>query len=109
MYVIRRVWETKPREARRAASIVAEIGQIYEDIGQREPVRVYFNGGTVPGERDRVYMEWTAEVIDSPYRGDNDLPDTGGLSQRLRDITEASWIEFYELLTPDKALPVGEA
>ena len=26
MYVIRRVWETKPREARRAASIIAEAG-----------------------------------------------------------------------------------
>ena len=104
MYVIRRVWETKPREARRAASIVAEIGRIYEDSGQREPVRVYFNGGTVPGEKNRVYMEWTAEVLESPYRGDNVIPDSGGLGQKLRDITEASWIEFYELLTPDKAM-----
>ena len=106
MYVIRRVWVTKPRESRHAASIVAEIGRIYEESGQREPVRVYFNGGTVPGEKDRVYMEWTADVIESPYRGDNELPDTGGLGQRLRDITEANWIEFYELLTPDKAVPL---
>ena len=57
MYVIRRVWVTKPREARRVASIAAEIGGVYEAIGQREPVRVYFNGGTLPGERDVVYME----------------------------------------------------
>ena len=48
----------------------------------------------------------TADVIDSPYRGDNELPDTGGLSQRLREITEETWIEFYELLTPDKAIEV---
>ncbi len=106
MYVIRRVWETKPREARRAATIVSEIGKIYEASGQRDPVRVYFNGGTTPGEKDRVYMEWTAEVIESPYRGDNQFPDTGNLGQRLRDITEGSWIEFYELLTPDKAMPL---
>lgn len=106
MYVIRRVWETKPREARRAASIVAEIGKIYEDSGQRESVKVYFNGGTLPGEKDRVYMEWTAPVIESPYRGDNVLPDSGGLGPSLREITEGSWIEFYELLTPDKAMPI---
>ena len=102
MYVIRRVWATKPREARRAASIVAEIGRIYEESGQREPVRVYFNGGTVPGERNRVYMEWTADVLESPYRGDNVLPDSRGLGQKLREITEESWIEFYELLATDK-------
>lgn len=106
MYVIRRVWETKPREARRVASIVAEIGRIYEDAGQRDPVRVYFNSGTTPGDKNRVYMEWTAPVIESPYRGENELPDTGDLGAHLRGITEATWIEFYELLTPDKALPI---
>lgn len=106
MYVIRRVWATKPREARRVASMVAEVGKIYEDSGQREPVRVYFNGGTLPGERDVVYMEWTAPVLESPYRGGNELPDTGGLGGKIRELTEESWIEFYELLTPDKALPV---
>ena len=106
MYVIRRVWATKSREARRVASIAAEIGKIYEDSGQREPVRVYFNGGTLPGERDVVYMEWTADALESPYRGDNELPDTGGLGKRMRELTEDSWIEFYELLTPDKALPI---
>jgi hypothetical protein len=45
-------------------------------------------------------------VIESPYRGDNEFPDTGSLGQKLRDLTEDSWIEFYELLTPDKAIPV---
>ena len=106
MYVIKRVWVSKRREARRVASIVAQIGDIYEDSGQREPVRVYFNGGTLPGERDVVYMEWTAPVIESPYRGDNELPDTGGLGAKLRELTEDSWIEFYELLTPDKAVTI---
>jgi len=107
VYVIKRVWVTKRREARRVASIVAEVGSIYEKSGQREPVRVYFNGGTLPGDSDVVVMEWTAEVIESPYRGDNEFPDTGDFGQQLRDLTEESWIEFYELLTPDKALPLG--
>ena len=106
VYVIKRVWVAKRREARRVATIVAEIGKIYEDVGQREPVRVYFNGGTLPGERDVVYMEWTAPVIESPYRGDNELPATGDLGVKLRELTEDSWIEFYELLSPDKAVPL---
>ena len=106
MYVIRRVWATKPREARKVASLIAETGAIYEDSGQREQARVYFNGGTLPGDLDRVYMEWTADVIESPYRGGNVYPDTGDLGDRVRDLTEDSWIEFYELLTPDKALPI---
>ena len=106
MYVIRRIWTTKPREARRAASIVAAIGKAYEDAGQRDPVRVYFNSGTTPGESNRVIMEWTAEVLESPYRGDNEFPDTSGLGPKLREITEGSVIEFYELLTPDKAMSV---
>ena len=104
MYVIRRVWSTKPREARRVATLVAEVAQHYEQAGQRESVRVYFNGGTVPGDRDRVYMEWMAETIESPYRGANQRPDTGDLGARIRDLTLESWIEFYEVLTPDKAV-----
>ena len=104
MYLIRRVWEVKPREARRAATIAASIGKAYEDAGQRSNVTVYFNGGTVPGEKDRVYMEWTADVIDSPYRGDNEFPDFGDLGARMRELTTGSRIEFYEVLTPDKAV-----
>ena len=105
MYVIRRVWQVKPREARRAASLAAAIGQLYQETG-RSDVRVYFNGGTLPGETDRVYMEWTADSIESPYRVGNELPDTGNLGAQLRELQLANWIEFFELLTPDKALPV---
>ena len=105
MYVIRRVWITKPREARRVASLAAEVGSIYEKAG-RDPVRISFNGGTLPGDINVVTMEWTADTIDSPYRADNELPDTGDLGQRIRDLTVESRIEFYELLTPDKALPL---
>jgi hypothetical protein len=106
MYLIKRVWITKPREARRVATLVAEIGKIYEASGQRQPTRVYFNGGTLPGDRNIVYMEWTAEAIESPYREGNVLPDTGDLGARVRELTEDNWIEFYEMLTPANALPI---
>jgi hypothetical protein len=104
MYVIRRVWSVLPREARRAATIVADIARAYEESGQRSDVRVYFNGGTLPGEKDRVYMEWLADTIESPYRAGNEIPqDARDLSAELRELSTDSWIEFNELFTPDKA------
>lgn len=103
MYVIRRVWETKPGQGRRAATLAAKIGTIYEEAGQRSPAQVSFNGGTLPGETNRVYMQWTAKQIDSPYRGDNTIPaEVRPFGAELREITVRSWIEFAELLTPDK-------
>jgi hypothetical protein len=51
-------------------------------------------------------MDWTAPVIYSPYRGDPRLPTAGRPGQVLRDLTEDSRIEVYELRTPDKALPI---
>ena len=104
MYVIRRVWAVVPREARRAATIVADMAKKYEEAGQRSDVRVYFNGGTLPGEKDRVYMEWLTQSIESPYRADNEIPqEARDLSAEVRKLSTDSWIEFNELLTPDKA------
>lgn len=105
MYLVRRVWVAKPREARRAATIAAWLGEAYESAGQRESVRVYFNSGTTPGEKDRVIMEWEAQSLESPYREGNVYPEaTGDLGPKLRELTTESWIEFYELLTPEKYL-----
>ncbi|MDA1298388.1 MAG: hypothetical protein O3B04_10410 [Chloroflexi bacterium] len=102
-YVIRRVFVVKPGSARKVATTVAKQAKLYEEAGQRSPCQVYFNGGTVPGEKDRVYMEWTADVIESPYREGNVIPQSvrdAGTSSR--DLIEGSHIEFYELLTPAK-------
>jgi hypothetical protein len=109
MYVIRRGWRVAdPRDTRMVATIVAEIGKNYEASGQREPTRISFNGGTTPGEKGVVFMEWTAEQIESPYRAGNVLPeDPRGLSAKVRELTTESWIEFWELLTPDKAVDPG--
>ena len=107
MYVIRRVWVTKPGEARRAATLVNEIGRLYEEAGKRSPSRVYFNSGTIPGDKNRVYMEWTETAIESPYRtGQVTVAAAGDLGARLREITEETWIEFYEMMTAEKALDI---
>ena len=108
MYVVRRVWEVKPSEARLAATLVDAMGRDYEAHGKRSPSRVYFNNGTLPGDRYRVYMEWTEDAIASPYRADQvqSSDQARNLYARLRELTLDSWIEFYELMTPDKALPI---
>lgn len=109
MFVVRRVWETKPGEARRAASLVAAMGAEYESVEKRSPSRVYFNTSTVPGERNRVYMEWTEEVIASAYRSDivASPPRAQELYAMLNELTLESWIEFYELMTPEKMTDIG--
>jgi len=103
MYVVTRIWEAKPREALRAATLAALIGEVYEKAGQRSSVQVSFNGGTLPGETNRVYMRWIADRIESPYRGGNDIPAKAReYGAKMREITVRSWIEFEELLTEDK-------
>ena len=108
MYVVRRVWQVRPGEARMAATLVDAMGHDYEASGKRSPSRVYFNNGTLPGQRYRVYMEWTEETIESPYREDQvqSSERSRDLYARLRDLSEDSWIEFYEMLTPEKAMDI---
>ena len=108
MYVVRRVWEVERGEARKAASLVAAMGEEYESAGKRSASRVYFNNGTLPGDRYRVYMEWVEEVIASPYR-DDVVPSPARaveLYAQVRELATDSWIEFFELMTPEKALDV---
>ena len=103
MFVIRRVYEVKPGMARAYATVARRQADAYEASGQRSATHIYFNGGTMPGETDRVYMEWTADVIDSAYREGNIIPQTAiDAGASGRDMTIRTWIEFYELMTPSK-------
>ena len=103
MYLVRRVYKTKPGQARKVATIVQEQGDMYNAAGQRSEVRVYFNGGTVPGENNIVYLEWIDEKIDCPYREGNKIPkeilDKG---KELKGLIEEQYIQFYELMIPAK-------
>ena len=109
MFVVRRVFETKPGKARQAASVVAAMGEEYESVGKRSPSRVYFNSGTLPAERNLVYMEWTEDVIASTYRADSVAATARAdeLYDALGELLLDSWIEFYELMTPEKMTDVG--
>ena len=107
MYVLRRIFKTKPGEARRVASLLQKQAQIYHDAGQRSEFKVYFNGATVPGETDVVILEWTDEALMSPMRGGHQLPPAAlEIGGQIRPLVEGHRIEFMELMTPDKMMDV---
>ncbi|MGI9642307.1 MAG: hypothetical protein ACR2N9_05955 [Acidimicrobiia bacterium] len=105
MYLIRRIYTVKPGEARKAASLIDQIGKAYEAAGTRSESRVYFNSGTTPGEKHTVVMEWTDDALMTPYR-DNRTKVEGiaDIAAQLRDIALGSDIEFWELMTDEKTI-----
>jgi hypothetical protein len=104
MYLIRRVYKIKPGpgNVRKAASLLQQMGSKYEDSGQRDTVRVYWSGYTVPGPPNTVYMDWVQEKIESPYREGNESPSMGDLGSQLREVQDDSYIEFYEMQRPQE-------
>lgn len=103
MYLVRRVYRTKPGEARRVATLVHKQVQIYHDTGHREEFRVSYNPGTCPGERDIVILEWETAAFQSPSREGNVRPPAGvEAGDAFKPYIEDTYIEFWELLTPNK-------
>ncbi len=101
MYLVRRVFKVKPRSTRKAAALISRVGKIFEEAGQRSPTRVYMSGGTVPGPANTVYMDWTEEALQSPYRPENAMPEAlDSVAGELWGLIEESHIEFYEMYTP---------
>ena len=105
MYLIRRIYTVKPGEARKAATLIDQIGKAYQAAGTRSESRIYFNSGTTPGDRNTVVMEWTDDSLRTPYRDDR-TPVEGiqEIASQLREIAIDSEIEFWELMTEEKHL-----
>ena len=107
MYLIRRIFNCKPGEARRVASLVRKQAQAFEEAGQRSECRVYFNGYTTPSNTDTVVLEWTDEALRSTMRAGNELPPVvRQIGAQIAELTEGNRIEVMELMTPDKMLDV---
>lgn len=71
--------------------------------GQRSKVTIYFNGGTLPGNSNRVYMQWTDETIGSPYREEaKSVPEASVFGAKIRGHVINNYIEFYEMMTTEK-------
>jgi hypothetical protein len=82
---------------------VHKQAQAYHDSGQRSDFCVSYNGYTLPGEQDTVYLEWTDESLQTPTRKDHELPSEAlELGADVRKLIESQRIEFMELLTPEK-------
>ncbi|HIF13134.1 MAG TPA: hypothetical protein EYQ82_09050 [Dehalococcoidia bacterium] len=103
MYELRRTYVTLPGKERLVASILQRAGNMLVDAGLREPFHVSFNGGTTPGQKQRVQMTWTAEKIESPMRAGNQNPAGYGDFIKQRDqYTTDTWLEISELMNDDK-------
>ena len=104
MYIIRRTYKAKIGEARNAALLLRRNADIYTEAGQRTKCSIYYNGGTLPcpnDELNRIYMQWSTEIIDSPYRDGNKYPDMGNVYNELKELLDdsngpTSWMEFWE-------------
>ena len=102
MYLVRRVFKIKPGTTFQAAHVIHQMGKLYEEAGQRSPTRVYWSGGSLPGPKDIIYMEWTEEEIRPPRRKGHKLPDgIVDLTQQLRLLMEETHIEFYSIFDPE--------
>ncbi len=105
MYLIRRIYKTKPGQARKVASLVHKQATIYRDAGHRPEFRISFNGYTLPGENDTVFLEWVADKIESPMRDGNNIPpEAMTVGAQVRELIESQRIEFMEYLSDDKIL-----
>ncbi len=103
MYLIRRIFNAKPGEARNVANLLQEQAQAYRDAGQRSEFRVSYNGATLPGDQNVVVLDWTDDAIMSPGREGNDLPQAAlDLGAKIRPLVESQRIEFMELLDSPK-------
>ena len=105
MFLIRRIYTVHPGKARKAATLLDTIGKAYHDAGTRSESRIYFNSGTTPGDRNTVVMEWTDESLKTTYRPDRVRAEgLEDVTAELRDVAIESRIEFWELMTDEKAL-----
>ncbi len=97
MFVVRRIFKVKKGTARQACEVLTQMGDMYGAAGLRKPSRIYYSGSTTPGPKDTVYMEWLEEELKSAYRADNPKPpQEDALFDKLSDLQEETWIEFYE-------------
>lgn len=105
MYELRRTYVTLPGRERLVASILQKMGTLLVNAGLRTPFHVSFNGGTCPGDKQRVHMTWTAEKLESPMRPGNTYPAGYATLQKQRNqyVTD-TWLEIHELMHADKMI-----
>ncbi|WP_089720949.1 hypothetical protein [Candidatus Entotheonella palauensis] len=105
MYELRRTYVTQPGKERLVASILQKMGNMLVEAGLRAPFHVSFNGGTCPGEKQRVIMTWTAETLESPMRaGLTYPPGYADMQKKRAPHVIDTWLEIHELMHDDKMI-----
>jgi hypothetical protein len=105
VYKIRRTYETidERGSAKKVAELVYKQAKVYRDAGQRNDFTVSYNSGTLPGEKNIVILEWTADKIISPGRPDNTVPPEAiEIAMKYRPMVEDDYIEFFEMIDPER-------
>ena len=103
MYELRRTYVTLPGKERLVASILQKAGNMLVEAGMRNPFHVSFNGGTTPGQKQRVQVTWTSAKLASPMRAGTQNPEGYGEFIKDRDqYTTDTWLEISELMNDDK-------
>ena len=72
-----------------------------EGFSKKGITLIVYHSWILKNELNMVYMQWSTEIIDSPYREGNKFPDTGDSYKEFRDLLDdsdgpTSWIEFWE-------------
>ena len=99
MYVIRRICKTQPGKAWEVAGHLTKIVDAYSSAG-RNKAQVYLGHG-LPGEQNVVYAEWTQERIE-PTEPKNVPEAVREHGAKMSPLVSDSYIEFFELVTPEK-------
>ena len=105
MVHVKRVFRAKPGQTRKVSTLAYRAADAYHQVGMRGEFSGYFGPGTTLGEKNIVVLQWTDDTLKSVVRDDNDSPSKSlGMWKELMEHTEENWIEFNELLTPDKMI-----
>ena len=109
MYVIRRVYKTKPGKVWEVAKLLTDICKAYEEVG-RNKAQIYIEGDGVPGTSNTVYAQWTQDVIEPTWPSKVPKSVWTNVEKRSELLAEPqSKIEFYDLVTLEKLAERGLA
>ncbi len=99
MYMIRRVCKTHPGKAWEVAGYLTKIVDAYSSAG-RAKAQVYHGSG-LPGDQNVVYAEWVQETIEPsvPAKVPAAVREE---ATKMMPLVNEYYLEFFELVTPEK-------
>ena len=100
MFLLRRISKVKWGKEWEAASYLYNMAKAHEEAG-RSDVRVYMTGLGTPALERTIVVEWTTDKIEASARSKNPKEALDNYA-KLAPLLDAYYVEFHELITPDK-------